>query len=83
MNDALSDLTPNVGDLITRGLLMKKLLLTLGIIILICVISCMCQRCCCGICLQYSQITTKLATSVIMTPLADCSGHIVEGHVTL
>lgn len=58
--NALSDPTPSLGDLINQsfeswGSGWKKLLLTLGIIILICVFCCMCLYCCCGICLQCSQ----------------------------
>lgn len=57
------------------GFLVEKLLLSLRIIILICVSSCMCFSCCCGVCLQYSQIATKWAPPMLVKPPLDCSGH--------
>lgn len=56
----------------------KKLWLILGNIILICVFSYMCLYCGCGICLQCSQGAAKQAISMLMKPLADCSGLFVE-----
>lgn len=61
-----------------RALGGKKLLLILGIIILIGVFSYTYLYCNHSICFQCSQIATKPATSMLMKPLADYSGHIVE-----
>lgn len=60
------------------GLLVEKLFLILGIIILICVFSCMCLHFCSGLCVQCSQRATKGATSMLIRPFAECSGHIME-----
>ena len=86
----LSDPTPVLGDLVnqgfgSRGSLWIKFLLILGII-LVCIFSCMCPYCCCGICLQCSQTTAKEATSMLEKLLADHSGHTAcgrGGHVRL
>ena len=47
------------------------------IIILTCVFSCMCLYWCCSICLQRNQIASRVATSMLMKPLANLSWHIV------
>ena len=52
---------------------MGKVITGFGILVLICIFSYMCP-CCCGICLQCSQIATKGATSMLVKPLADFSG---------
>ena len=54
------------------GLCWKKLLLVLGIIILICVFSCMCLHYSFVICPQCSQPATKWATCNLMKAFADC-----------
>lgn len=62
--------------------LLQNVISDFGIIILICDFSYMCL-CWCTICLQYSQIATKGATSMLVKPLANCSGPVVEGGVCM
>lgn len=54
----------------------EEMLLNLGILTLICVFSCTCLYCFCGICLRCSQLAPKQATSMLIISLADCLGHI-------
>lgn len=61
------------------GLLVKKKKeLIWGIIALICVFSCIYLYCCCGICLQCSQIATEGDTSTLMKPFADHPGYAAK-----
>lgn len=69
---------PTLGDWVNPWLRSKKLLLILAIIILICVFSYRCLYYCHGIWLWCSQITAKQATSTLVRPLADYSGHTVR-----
>lgn len=58
--NALNSAIPSLPDLIkwfiSWGSWWKKLLIILGLLISVCVFSYMCLYCCCGICLQCSQI---------------------------
>lgn len=80
---ALSNLAPSLGDQPTHWFGSggeegwKKLLLILGLLLLM-FFSCMYMYCCSEVCLQCGHLVTKQATSLLLKPLADHSGHLAE-----
>lgn len=85
--NTLSDPTPSLDNLLAHWsgcTLGENLLLILGLLLLSSfffffrLFSCMCLYCCCGLCLQCSQLATKQATSPPMKPFTDHLRHLAE-----